>query len=412
MKKLQLLLYIILLISFQTFAQNLSSVQRFIASNDYASAKKQIDSLLSIPSQKQETAIWFYRGKIYTEVGRSSDASQPELLKEALISYKRYQELDPQNTLMGLENNIGLFHLYDLAYNRGVEHYNREAYGPAYLYFKEALDTEEYIYKKNFSFNGKQFPALDTQLVSLTAFSAYLSGNEEAAIPYFEKLARLKMDGEEFKGVYTLLYQHFQKKDAAKAARYLNTGRKIFNDEAHWIRLEMGNSRTPKDRMNRYEEMLKKYPGNGVLTMNYAIDLFNYVYGGEKQDDHKVKQEKLQDVLKQLLRLDTSSALASYMAAQHAVNQLYDLEDQQRSIETGQAGYDAKMKVITDNITRVNTELIHHAEKAYQLYTSQTSLTEEDRNNCRRLINNLIQAYRLKKEGEKVIYYQDVLKGF
>jgi hypothetical protein len=410
MKKLKLLLFISLLFSYKTFAQDLQSVQRFIAVNDYASAKEQIDSLLSDPSQRQEAAPWFYKGKIYTEVARRKDSASPLLLTDALKAYQRYQELDSRNTLMSLDNNVGLFQLYDLSYNKGVENYNQEEYAMAFHHFKNALQTENYIFKKNFSFNGKQLPALDTQLISLTAFSAYLSGNEVEAIPYFEKLADIKISGAEYKGVYTVLYQfHSRNNSTGKAAKYLDAGRKIFNDEEYWIKLEMGNPKTAQERMNRYEEMLKKYPGSSTLYRNYAIDLFNLIYAGEKVPDHIVKQDKLQQVLNKLIKLDSASAISNYIMSQHVLNQLYDLQE---LINAGHSTEESRLKVIRDKISRKNDELIMYAEKAFKLYTTQTALNEEDRSNCKKLLNNLVAGYQEKRDPEKENYYREILKKY
>jgi tetratricopeptide (TPR) repeat protein len=238
----RLLWGILSLIAFTTSAQDLQTVQRSIASNDYLSAKKQIDSFFNDKKNSDEAAAWYYKGRVYTEVVRQHDKSNYRILQEAFKAYKRYQELDSENRLMQLNDNVDLFQLYDLCYNTAADFYNEKDYDLAYNHFKIALDVEEYISQKGFSFQGKKFPLLDTSLINLTGSAAYLSNKEEEAIPYFERLANAKISGDDYKGVYALLYQHYtKKKDQEKAAKYLAAGKELFPDNQYWMKIELGN---------------------------------------------------------------------------------------------------------------------------------------------------------------------------
>ena len=61
------ILILLLLIGGKTICQDLQSVQRLIAINDYPNAKKQIDQILSDKKEWPEASNWFYKGKVYTE---------------------------------------------------------------------------------------------------------------------------------------------------------------------------------------------------------------------------------------------------------------------------------------------------------------------------------------------------------
>src|SRR5690606_16293809 len=123
----------------------------------------------------------------YTELARldSTGSLNYDASREAFEAYKKYQELDPKNVLMMLEQNVGLFQLYDLNYNAGIRYYNAKDYEKAYAKMKAANDVKDYIYSKDFSYNNFTFPKLDTQLVHLTASAAYLAKKENEAIPYW-----------------------------------------------------------------------------------------------------------------------------------------------------------------------------------------------------------------------------------
>jgi hypothetical protein len=406
----KLLLGILSFVTFIASAQDLQTIQLSIASNDYLSAKKQIDSYFNEKKNSIDPPAWYYKGRIYTEVVRQHDKSNYGNLQEAFKSYKRYQELDPKNKMMQLNDNVDLFQLYDLSYNTAADYYNDKNYDLAYNHFKIALDVEEYIRKKGFSFQGKTFPALDTSLVNLTGSAAYLSNKEEEAIPYFERLAAAKITDEDFKGVYALLYQHYTKKnDAVRAARYLNAGKEIFPDNDYWIKLELGNAADEKTRFARYDQLLQKYPGNFDLMMDYAVELFNYVYAEPQPADFENRQNRLQTLLAKALSTDANSALANFIMSQHVYNQVYDMEEALRGMKEDTPAEQARKKTFSSKLDQKYEELLTYSLKAYELYSK--NLTAENKDYCRKTLNQLIAYYQKKKQGDRVSYYEDKLKA-
>lgn len=390
----------LLCIATNAYAQDLQPVQKAIAANDYLLARQQIESILSDKKYAAEAAPWYYRGKIYTEAVRRYDTIHPSLLPEALRSYKRYQELDPRNRLMEPDKNLGLFHLYDLSYNTGVSRYDAGNYEPAYWYFKSALETEEYIVRKGFSFNGERFPALDTQLVSLVAFSAYLSKKEDEAIPYFEKLAALKMAGEEYKGVYTLLTQYFQKRnDLVKAARYLNTGRQLFPDNEYWLKLEFGNPAGERERFSRYDALIQKYSDNTWLLKNYAIELFNYCYSSAQPVDYNLRQDRLQTVLSKWVFFEPNSALANAILSEHIYNQVYDMDEVYRGMKDDTPAEETRKKAYAAKLDAKYEELLKWSVKAYDLYKLQAELDASSKQHLKKLVNQVVVYYQWKKDA-------------
>lgn len=400
------------ILSFSVFiasAQDLQTVQLSIASNDYLSAKKQIDSFFSEKKNTADASAWYYKGRIYTEIVRQHDKSNSEILLEAFKAYKRYQELDPKNKMMQLNDNVDLFQLYDLSYNTAADYYNDKDYELAYNHFKIALDVEDYIRKKGFSFQGKTFPSLDSSLVNLTGSAAYLSNKEEEAIPYFERLANAKIKGEDYKGVYALLYQHYSKKnDQAKAARYLNTGKEIYPDNGYWIKIELGNTADEKTRLNRYDQLLQKYPNNFDLMMDYAVELFNYVYAEPQPADFENKQSRLQTLLNKVLSIDVNSAMANFVMSQHVYNQVYDMEEALKTMKEDTPAEGAKKKTFSSKLDQKYEELLSYSLKAYELYSKDVKPGNKEY--CRKALNQLIVYYQKKKQGERVSFYQEKLK--
>lgn len=432
------------------FAQKLDEVQEKFSKGKYDEAKEKIDKILADPKNATTANAWYWKGKIYTELEKldSTGSKNNAAGKEAFDAFKKYQQLDQKNIMMTLEQNLGLFQLYDLYYNRGIKFYNTKDYGSSFTQMKVANDLEDYIAKKGFSYNGFSFPLLDTQLINLTASAAYLAKKEEEAIPYWEKLADAKIKDKEFKEVYSTLVDYYMKKNnQQKADKYLSLGKELFPDGDYWISLEFGdpgrdakqqidklkeelnNAKTdaekkdiqakinPLDekynaeRFAKYEEMVQKYPDNYPLVMDYAIEVFNYTYANDKKPaDYAARQEKTAALLTKAVGLNTNSALANYVMGQHVYNQIYDLEDAQRLVKGTTPADVAKRKDFTAKINQKYEELYPYSLKAYDLYSAMTTLKGTDKVNLRKSIDQLIDYHDRKKQADKVAMYQAKLK--
>lgn len=402
------------------FAQKLDDVQEKVSKGKYDEAKEKIDKFLEDPKNQGVANAWYWKGKVYTELARQDSAGTLtyDATKEAFDAFKKYQQMDPKNIMMTLDQNVGLFQLYDMHYNRGIKNYNAKEYAKAYDRMKRAIELEEYISKKGYSYNNFSFPALDTQLVNLTASSAYLAKKEDEAVPYFERLADAKIKDKEYKEVYGLLASYYMKKgDMAKADKYLALGKQYFPDNDYWIGLEFGDpGQDTTKRFAKYEQMIQKYPDNYALAMDYGIELFNYTWNvidnGKKPADFQARQEKTQRVLEGAIKANPSSPLANYVMTQHFTNQIYDLEDALRAVKGTTPADAQKRKDITAKINAKYEELVVYAQKAYDLYTAQTTMKAQDKINLRKVTENLVDYYDRKKDTAKSAMYKEKLKTF
>src|SRR5207302_5122858 len=139
----KLLLSVVLAASFTgVFAQKLDDVQEKMSKGKYNDAKAAIDKILSDPKNQSNANAWYYKGKIYAELARedSTETLTYDASREAFEAFKKYQELDPKNTLMTIDQNVGLFQVYDQYYNKGIKSYNQKDYPKAYENLKNAMD--------------------------------------------------------------------------------------------------------------------------------------------------------------------------------------------------------------------------------------------------------------------------------
>src|SRR5690349_10548185 len=108
------------------FSQKLEDIQGLYSKGKYTDAKAAVDKYLDNPKNQNDATAWYYKGKIYAELARqdSTNTLTYDAPREAFEAFKKYQQLDPQNKLMTLDQNVGLFQVYDIYYNRGVRYYN------------------------------------------------------------------------------------------------------------------------------------------------------------------------------------------------------------------------------------------------------------------------------------------------
>ncbi|MFL5808863.1 MAG: hypothetical protein ACJ749_05030 [Flavisolibacter sp.] len=400
------------------FAQDLKEVQEKISKGRYDEAKEKIDKFLADPANRSTANAWYYKGKVYKELARDDSAGTLtfDAGKEAFDAFRKYQELDKKNVMMAVDQNLELFQLYDIFYNRGVKYYNDASYDTAFNKMKTALELEEYIVKHGFSYKEFSFPSLDSNLLHLTASAAWLAKKQDQAIPYWEKLANARIKTKDLKDVYGLLSSYYAKKnDQQKALKYLTIGKELYPEQEDlWISLEydLTNPGTdPSKRFARYEQMLQKYPGNYAQTMDYAIEQFNFTYSKEKRpSDYISRQEKLQGSLEKAISIKPT-AIGNFVMSQHIFYQVYDLEDALRSVKgTSQADI-AKKKDLATKISEKYELFYPYALKSYELYTAEPELKSQDKANLRKLVGQLADYFDKKNDGEKADFYREKLKN-
>jgi len=397
--------------------EKLSDVQEKYAKGKYDEAKEKLDKILEDPKSLTVPAVWYWKGNVYMQLAKADTAHQLgyDAAHEAFTAYKKYQELDPKNVLMTLEQNVGLFVLRDIYANKGDHFWGIKDFAKAFENFKKALEIEEYVNSKNFSYNNYSYPALDTTLVRYTAAAAYSAKREDEAMPYFERLADAKITDQDYRDIYGLLVQyHMGKGNTGKAEKYLALGKQLFPDEDYWLGIEIGDIGDDKaKRLVKLEELAKKYPENGTLALDYAIEMRNntYIYD-TKPADYTARQEKLTQALTKAVTTNPTSELAHYLLSEHYYMQISDIEEDLRNIRGTTAADVAKKKEMNAKLDRKYEELHDASLKAYELFSKAdlSKMKIQDKTNYRKVVNQLMDYYTRKKNTERIAFYQNKLK--
>lgn len=395
------------------FAQKLDDIQGDVTKGKYKEAREKVDKFLTDPKNEKNANAWYYKGVVYSELGKDSMNRDKDYRMESFNALKKYQELDPKNIMLTLEQNARFFSLYEGYYNHGIQAFNAKSYDNAYNDFKNALAVKDYVYGKGYTVNGFKFAALDTQLVNLAGSAAMLAKQEDAGIMYFQQLANAKLKGQDFKDVYPILVDYYsRKKDSVNKAKYLAIGSELYPDNPYWMQSQLEEVGTDKSkRLGKLEEMVKQNPNSADLSLDYAIELFNYTYGKDKPSDYAAKQAMIGDVLKKSIDLNPTSSYANFVMTQHLSNQLYDQQLAYNAIK-GTKPDDVKKKgAIDKSISSIYENLFGYSTAAYEQYGKMEGMKAADKVNYRTVMNQLVDYHKFKKQSAKAKEYEDKIKA-
>ena len=213
-------------------------------------------------------------------------------------------------------------------------------------------------------------------------------------------------------GVYEYVVNYYTLgNDAANARKYLTIGEEVFPKYDRWLAYELELVGDDKEqKINKYRELIQRYPNNSDLALDYAVLYFNYTYSNEtKPADYAARQDTLGQILKSALAAEQTS-LGNYLMGRHINNEIADLEEQRRAIKGTQAEITAKRKPLDDQIAQKTEELAVYSQKAADIYASQSDLKPVEKIYYKEVLRDLSDYYQTKKNTAKVTEYQNKIK--
>ena len=397
------------------FAQNLDDVKEKIDKKKYDEAKEKIDKTLSEPKGQKNANAWYYKGIVYTNLALDSTKTDMDYRGEAFNAFKKYYELDPKNVLGTLDQNVRMFQLYENYYTAAVKDYNANNFAGSFNNFKNVLAIEEYIPQQGFSYPGITIPALDTALILNIAATASKAKMEDSAMAYYQRLADNKLKGENYIEIYQLLVDYYGRKgDEANRAKYLAIGRELYPENDYWFEVELSPIREDKPKLfAKYQELTKANPENYYLNYNYAVELYNYLYAGDKKPaDAATYEPMVEEAIANAIKAKNNPD-ANLLMVRYLSEQIYRLEDQSRAIKGATPDAVKKRK---DNAAMVNKnwdKLVPYAEAAFNGYADKKEdLKAYEKGNMKFVSNVLIDYYNMKKQFDKAKAYEDKVKEY
>lgn len=408
----QLFVYaIIMLHTCCLWGQTLQEVKNLVDKDNMAAAKKAIDSYLADKMNAAKPDGWYYKGLIYNECSKREDMANlcTNCRLDAFEAFKTYQQLDPINLYMKLEQNMRLFDLYNGFFDAASKEFSGKNYLKAYNGFMNAVKVQEYIFNKGFEYNGFKFEKLDTSLIENAALAARLAGDDAKAEVQYKKLVDASVGGNKYLEIYHFLMGYYTRaKNKTALDAIIEKGKKIYPQDDYWLETEidqLGRSNL-QALFAKYDELIAKNPGRYNIVYNYSVELFNNIYVSEKRPaDFETKKTKLIETLKKALAIKNSPD-ANMLMARTLYNEVYDLQEVKNSIK-GTGVEDAKKRVaLKEQGLKLADECIKYAATAEKIYASATQLKPAAKANYKNAFGILEAMYGFIGDAEKVAEYK------
>lgn len=394
------------------FAQNFDDIQEKIGKGKYDEAKEKLDKLAADAKATSKSDFWYLKAKIYNNLAKASmDSSLMAQSKEALVKYYQLEngiKDESKRYIRALfENHSTAFEMYSNYANAGIKNFQEKKWAPAYNNFVNSLNVFDVLVA-----NKLTTAAFDTTMNLYAGFSAQNAGMPDNAVIYYGKIADARIADTSYAELYEYLVNYYMtKKDQANMQKYLAIGKSLFPKRDSWVAFEMEGLGTDKvERLAKFQDLLQSNPGNFALTLDYAVELFNYTYGKDRPADYTARLEQLTTALNNAIALNKTSAYANFIMTQHLSNQIYDLQQSYSAVK-GTKPEDVKKKTeINKTITAKYEELLPYATAAYQEYEKMADIKPADKANWRNVTNLLIDYYSMKKNAERTKFYEDKVK--
>jgi hypothetical protein len=407
-----------LLAAGKSFSQELVEISKMADKKQFAAAKEGIDKYLADPKHAAETNAWYNKGNIYTNY--SADPALPaatayELKVQAFDAYRKTQENTKPLDYLALTQYQPFLILYSGFYNLGANQFNAKDYAGAYLSFKKALDVEDFIKEKKYTYNEINFSGLDTALVLNTGAAARNAKDLANATVYYKKLADANVTGQDFEDTYAYLAgYYYEQKDQANLDAIVAKGKKFYPSNPYWNDIEMDKLTKGGDQsalFAKYEEIYQQNPGNFANDYNYSVELYNSLYTKDgKNADPDAAKAKLTQVLKSAIAADTSID-ATVLIMNHLFNWGADYSTAASEVK-GAKPEDVKKKKDLNALSLAKLdEVIPYAEKVIAHYQATPPKKTSEKINLKNAANHLSEIYGLKNNPKKAAEYDAIVDG-
>ncbi len=401
----------LLFASVASFGQSLDDINKLMLLQQNKKAKEGIDKFLSDAKNATKADGWFYKGRIYNAISKDSGTASADALKlkgDAFEAFKKYQQMDAKEVSFILENHGSYFDLYNGYFDIGAKEFNNKNFPLSLEGFKNALLVEDYVRGKGYEYNGFKFPALDTSLITNTAIAATQAKDEAAAASFYRKLTDANVSGEAYLNIYQYLADYYLRvNDQTNANAILEKGQKLYPGSEYWTEVELDKVSKTGDKealFAKYEALMAKNPSKYSLPFNYAAEIFNYLYIGDKKPANPgALKTKLTEVLKTAISLDKGID-AKMLMTRHLYNAAYDYQDSSKGVK-GIKPADLKKKNDYKALFLKNVdEAIPYGVAVTDYFAALPTLKPVQKANYKNMLDIVSQLYAtkgdLKKSGE------------
>jgi hypothetical protein len=400
-----------------TFAQSLEDIGKMYNTKKYAAAKVAIDKFIADPKNASSTEGLYYKGKIYNEISKDSTTPKADAYDYKLVAFdafKKMQVTDKIDFRMKSEQYLPYLDLYGGMYDLGINQFNNKQYAGAYKAFSKALELEDFLIERKYTYEGFKANKLDTALLLNTASAALQAHDTASGIAIYRKITDAGVVSKDYENVYEFLVSYYNsKKDVANFQTMLAKAKAAYPTNAYWNELELASLSEGGDKkamFAKYEDLFTKEPNNFVNSYNYAIELYNSIYVKDYKSIDSNSSKKLIQVLKAAVQNDKDNA-ANMLLTNHLFNVAADYSQQASLIKEGKLAKPAdikKKKDLNAMATLKMDEVIPYAQKSLTYFSALPTLKSNQKVNYRLAAGYLSDIYKAKGNVKKAAEYDKI----
>ncbi len=284
-----------------SFGQDIKKATSLINDKKYDEAKTQIDGILAKDPANAE-ALYLKSKVLVLSADAAADKGgiTGDPYGEAFGDFKKAiaDSTNPKLTLLVIRDNYQpIFGVYSGYFAEGAKAFNDAApkadtagFAKAMDLFIKADEVGQYIAKNKWANIGN----VDTTLVLNIAKAALNARKDDIARKYFEEIADahikgLHNDKDTAEPAYELPYQWLtldfkQTGDSANMVKYAAIGKELYPDDDYFDFVEMDYYREHDNKpalFKKYDELTAKHPDSLRYHLNYATEIFSYVYNSD-----------------------------------------------------------------------------------------------------------------------------------
>ena len=401
----------------RSFSQSLEDINGMLDKKQTAAARVAIDKYTENPKNATESEGWYFKGYIYNSISREPATSFPDAYNDKIIAFdafKKNQQLDKLDLRMKSEFYRSYFDLYLGFYDLGAKQFNAKDFTGAYKSFNKAQETENFIMMRNYTSDDVKLSKIDTALILNTGAAALQAGDTLNGIKNYRKIVDADIAGKDNEAIYEYLAGYYnEKKDESNLQAILAKAKAAYPQNTLWNDIEMDKLANSGDKnavLNRYEELYKSDPTNFTNDYNYAVTVYNTLYGADAKNPDPALKEKLSAVLKSAMAADAGIDAAVLMAS-HEFNWAADYSTNAALIKGTKPDDVKKKKELNDLYMAKMNEAIPYGEKVVTYYKAKDKLTTKEKLNYKSVLNNLSDIYNAKGDAKKAAEYDKIADG-
>jgi len=396
-------------------AQSLEDIRELAGKKQWDKAKEAVDKHLAVEKNAKVGDGWYLKAIIYNNIARDANFSKqfPAAREEAFNAYKKYLEVD-KNAFEGKLNQHGV--LFDLASNylqTATDAFNAKRFEESLNEFMKAEKLQEYIVGQNFMYGNFAFAAYDTQLYLNIAAAAVNAKKDDVALQYYEKIADKKIKGESYEEIYRYLVDQYHKRgDKVKMEKYLALGKEVYPQDEFWCQIGVSEAWDDKKKLfTVFEELINGSCGTYTNYYNYAVELFNYSFAGDKRpEDFATQQAKVPEMIKKALAIKPTVE-ANMLMSRYYFGHINDHFDALNAVK-GSKPEDVKKRTdLNAQLNKRYEEMIPYAMAAYEELNAKGTLKASEKGQMKIVLNMIVEYWDRKKNTAKSKEYQDKMKA-